>query len=49
MTLLWQVNAVINSLFWTAQADSKKKELQVQLIMAINHVTPIIMEFNHGN
>jgi len=46
---LWQVIAVINSLFWTDQSDSRKKELQIQVIMVINHVTPIIMEVNHDN
>ena len=42
---LWKVNAVINSLFWRAQSEARKKELQVQAIMALNHVTPLIMEF----
>ena len=45
----WPFIRVINSLFWTAQSEAKKWELQVQLIMTINHVTPIIMEINHGN
>ena len=46
---LWEFIKVTDSLFWTAQSEAKKWELQVQLIMTINHVTPIIMEINHGN
>ena len=32
-------------LFWRAQLEARKKELQVQAVMALNHVTPFIMEF----
>ena len=43
--VLWQVTAVNNSLFWTAQSKARKNELQFKAIIALNHVTPLIMEF----